>query len=67
MGVHKQQVLELIAEAKTLGLKVGAVGVENAEQFIILKDAEPTIEVQGFHFYKPLSRSDLINALRSHN
>ena len=65
--VHKQQVLELIAEARTLGLKVGAVGVENAEQFIILKDAEPSIEVQGFHFYKPLSRSDLINALRSHN
>ena len=65
--VHKNQVLSLIAEAKTLGLKVGAVGVENADQFIILKDADPTIEVQGFHFFKPLSRSDLINALRSHS
>ena len=63
---RKEEVLQLIAQAKALGLKIGAVGVENEEQFNILKSADPKVEVQGFLFYKPLARSDLISAIRSH-
>ncbi|MCR5078452.1 MAG: EAL domain-containing protein, partial [Bacilli bacterium] len=63
---RKEEVLQLIGQAKELGLKIGAVGVENEEQFNILKSADPNVEVQGFLFYKPLARSDLISAIRSH-
>lgn len=60
-------VASIVSNAKELGLKVSVVGVENSDQFIALRDLDPTMLVQGYHFYKPLSRSELITAIVSHN
>ena len=60
-------VTSLVARAKSLGLRVSAVGVENSAQYLALKDLDPNMLLQGYHFYKPLSRSDLISAVISNN
>lgn len=62
-----QAVADIVKAAKENGLKVSVVGVENSDQFIALRDLDPTMIVQGYHFYKPLSRSELITAVVAHN
>lgn len=54
-----------IALAHSLGLKVVAEGVENAEQLAILRQQECD-EVQGFHFAGPLPAADLEAFLDTH-
>lgn len=62
-----QEVTDILNNARSVNVGVTAVGVENSNQFILLRDINPDIMVQGYHFYKPLSRSDLITAIISHD
>ena len=47
-------------------VNIAAVGVENAEQAKLLKQLDENIVAQGYHYYRDLSRSDLIEALISY-
>ena len=58
---------DIVNNAKEVGIDVTVVGVENSAQFTMLKDLDIDMKMQGYHFYKPLSRSDFISALISHN
>ncbi len=60
------EVADIVRNALDAGLKVSVVGVENSDQFMALRDLDPNMLMQGYHFYKPLSRSDLIAAIVSH-
>lgn len=62
-----EAVASIVNAAKALGLRTSAVGVENSAQYLALRDLDPDMLLQGYHFYKPLSRSDLIAAVISHN
>lgn len=66
-SVKFNAVQDIIAQAKENKILVAAVGVENSAQFSILRDLDETMMMQGYHFFKPLSRSDFIAALISHN
>ena len=57
---------ELVQEAKNVGLGVSVVGVENETQYRLLYEMDKDMMMQGFYFYKPLTRSDLIAALISY-
>ncbi len=57
---------ELVQEAKSIGLGISVVGVENETQYQLLKEMDKDMMMQGFYFYKPLTRSDLIAALISY-
>ena len=57
---------DLVHEAKNVGLDVSVVGVENETQYQLLKEMDKDMMMQGFYFYKPLTRSDLIAALISY-
>ena len=56
----------IVSLSKKYGIAVAAVGVENAEQTKLLKNLDEEMMVQGYYFYKPLSRSDLIASLISY-
>lgn len=60
-------VRSLLMDAKEAGIKVGLIGVENMEQYKIIKDINPDCYLQGYAFFKPLSRQDLVTAVRSSN
>ncbi|MBO5529692.1 MAG: EAL domain-containing protein [Bacilli bacterium] len=56
----------IVEQAKSLEMKVSVVGVENNAQYQALNNLDPTMLMQGYYFYKPLSRADLINAIVKH-
>ena len=66
-SVRYNEVKEIIDLAKANNISVAVVGVENSAQFVILKEFDENMMMQGYHFYKPLSRADFISALISHN
>ena len=66
-SVRYNEVKDIINQAKENGISVAVVGVENSAQFVILKEFDENMMMQGYHFYKPLSRADFISALISHN
>lgn len=53
--------------AKQAGLGISVVGVENEAQYNLLKGIDPKMLLQGFYFYKPLTRSDLLSAIISYD
>ena len=57
---------ELVQEAKNAGLGISVVGVETETQYRLLKEMDPDMMMQGYYFYKPLTRADLIAALISY-
>ena len=59
-----KQLLELI---KRLGLKASIVGVENIDQYMLIKECDNTALLQGFYFHRPLEKQALIEAVRSTN
>ena len=65
--VRYEEVRDIVNQAKEIGVSVAVVGVENSAQFTILKELDENMMMQGFHFYRPLSRADFISALISHN
>ena len=66
-SVRFNEVSDIVNTAKAIGIHTACVGVENSAQFTILRELDENMMMQGFHFYKPLSRSDFISALISHN
>ena len=66
-SVRYNEVKDIIELAKANNISVAVVGVENSAQFVILKEFDENMMMQGYHFYKPLSRADFISALISHN
>ena len=60
-------VADIVNSAHALGMKVAVVGVENEAQYLALRNLDETMLMQGYHFYKPISRADLITAVISHN
>ncbi len=57
---------EMVNNAKKAKMGVAAVGVENENQLMMLKDLDDEMMVQGYYLYKPLTRADLITALISY-
>lgn len=60
-------VRSLLTDAKEANIKVGLIGVENMEQYKIIKDINPDCYLQGYAFFKPLAKQDLVQAVRSTN
>ncbi len=58
---------QLLEEAKEAGVKVTLVGVENSDQFRLIKSIDPDCYVQGYYFYQPLDKNALIDAIRDTN
>jgi len=56
-------VKDIIDNAIKLDLKVTLVGVENKEQYGLLKEDKNNFGFQGYYFYKPLDAEELINSL----
>ena len=64
--VKYDAVRTIVNLSKKHGIDVAAVGVENPEQARLLRSLDENISVQGYNYYKALSRSDLISALISY-
>ncbi|MBO6261158.1 MAG: EAL domain-containing protein, partial [Bacilli bacterium] len=58
---------QLLALIKRLDLKASIVGVENIDQYLLIKDADNTALLQGFYFYRPLEKQALIETVRGTN
>ena len=58
---------EIAENAKQLGVGISVVGVENEAQYKLLRDIDKNMLLQGYYFYKPLTRSDFISAIISYN
>ena len=54
----------LLQNVKELGLKASLVGVENIDQYHLLKEIDDSVLLQGFYFYRPLERQALIEVVR---
>ena len=61
---HLAEVTDIIKEAESKNIKASLVGVENADQFILIKDISKNTFVQGYHFYRPLDKVKFIEELR---
>ena len=57
-------VKSLLQNVKELGLKASLVGVENIDQYHLLKEIDDSLLLQGFYFYRPLERQALIEVVR---
>ena len=64
---HLNEVTLLMNEAKSRDIKVTLVGVENADQYILLRDADKKCSLQGYHFYRPLDKTKFIEELRKNS
>ena len=58
---------QLLLLIKKLGLKTSIVGVENIDQYLLIKDVDSSALLQGFYFHRPLEKQALIEAVRSTN
>ena len=64
---HLAEITSIDKLANEHGLTVTFVGVENADQYILLKDMDKKCNCQGFHFYKPLDDYHLIEEVRKNH
>ena len=60
-------VKNLLSSVKSLNLKASVVGVENIDQYQLLKDIDDTMLMQGFYFHRPLEKQALIETIRGTN
>ncbi len=54
----------ILDESKEANIRVGLIGVENMEQYKIIKEINPECYLQGYAFYKPLDKQALVEAIR---
>ena len=65
---QKLNAFKQIAEtAKAQGVGISVVGVENEAQYKLLRDIDKNMLLQGYYFYKPLTKSDFLSAIISYN
>ena len=57
----------LLMTAAQNDIKVTVVGIENSEQYLLVKEMDENCFLQGYHFYKPLDKNNLISALQISN
>ena len=57
----------LLNNVKELGMKSSVVGIENIDQYQLLKEIDEYALLQGFYFHKPLEKQALIEAIRNDN
>ena len=58
---------QLLMEIKSHDMRASIVGVENIDQYLLLKDIDDTALLQGFYLYHPLEKQALIDAVRGAN
>ena len=61
---HRAEITSLDELAKENGMRITFVGVENADQYIIIRDLDKNSNCQGYHFYRPIDDIHLIEELR---
>ena len=54
----------LLNNVKEIGLKASIVGVENIDQYLLIKEIDDTCLLQGFYFHRPLEKQALVDAIR---
>lgn len=64
---HLAEITSIDKLAVQNDLIVTFVGVENSEQYVLLRDLDKKCHCQGYHFYKPLDEYKLIEELRKNN
>ena len=57
----------LLTSIKELGLLATVVGVENIDQYHLLKEINDSMLMQGFYFHRPLEKQALIETIRATN
>lgn len=57
----------LLNSAKEIGFRTSIVGVENIDQYLLLKDIDENALLQGFYLHRPLEKQALIEAIRGNN
>ena len=55
---------ELVTRATRLGLQTSVVGVENKDQYFLIRDMDKQSLMQGYFFYAPLELPQLIEAVK---
>ena len=60
-------VKNLLNNIRSIGLKASVVGVENIDQYLLLREIDDTVLMQGFYLHHPLDRQALIEAIRGSN
>lgn len=62
-----ENVRQLLNEIKGHNMRASIVGVENIDQYLLIKEIDDTALLQGFYFYRPLEKQALIDAVRGAN
>ena len=62
-----ENVRQLLTEVKNHNMRASIVGVENIDQYLLLKEIDDTALLQGFYFYRPLEKQGLVDAIRGAN
>ena len=57
----------LLTSVREAGMKASVVGVENLDQYYLLKEIDDTCLMQGFYFHRPLEKQALVEAIRGTN
>lgn len=61
------EVLSIADYAKRVNIKTTLVGVENVDQYRLVRDANKDVNMQGYYFYEPLDPVEMIDKLRKSN
>ena len=61
---HWNEIMSIDQIARDHDFKITFVGVENADQYIMLRDLDKNCMCQGYHFFRPLEDYKLIEELR---
>ena len=59
-----EDIRTLLNNVRDLDLRASAVGVENIDQYLLLKEIDDSVLLQGFYFHRPLDKQALIEAVR---
>ena len=62
-----QSLRQLLILIRSLGMKSSIVGVENIDQYLLIKQVDENVSLQGYYFYRPLEKQALVEAVRSAN
>lgn len=57
----------LLQLIRRFDMKASIVGVENIDQYLLIKEVDQDVLLQGFYFFRPLEKQALIEALRGTN